>query len=223
VPQQNPEPDPSPPFSAGIPTAIVQPTSYPPAAPTSGYPQSAPPQQSGAVPVPAYTAPTSYEGYPPVSGPAGYGQPLSVPPEYGQPIPPKKRSPATAVFASLTVLFFLAAAVLTGLYITKNNAFDKKVDDLKARDTTIAANSTKIKDLETKLQSTQSQLDQANQKQNGTQNQLDELTKEKQVIANCLTLLSEAGRASAANDKTTYDQKISQASKVCSEADKYLK
>jgi len=156
----------------------------------------------------------------PMSGPPGYGTPYSGPPGYGAPKP--KRGVAMPLFAALTVLFFLAAAVMSGLYITKSGAFDRKVNDLKARDTAISQRDSQISDLKAKVDSLQEQLDAATQKQSGTQNQLDEVTKEKQVIVNCITLLGEANQAAQAGDKATHDAKMAQAKPVCDEAGRYL-
>jgi len=146
---------------------------------------------------------------------------MSGVPDYGQ-APPKRGRGAMITFAILTVLFFLASAVLTGLYVTKSGAYDKKVSDLKARDTTISALNTQVADLTRKAKAAQDALDAANQKQTGTQNQLDEVTKEKQVIGNCLTLLSEAIVAANSGDAATAKSKADAAQAPCDEAQKYL-
>src|SRR5205807_500582 len=75
----------------------------------------------------------------PMSGPPGYGAPYSGVPDYGAPKP--KRGIAVPLFAGLTALFFIAAAVLGGLYFAKSGAYDKKVSDLKPRDAKISAQS----------------------------------------------------------------------------------
>ena len=66
------------------------------------------------------------------------------------------------------------------------------------------------------------QLQAADTKQTGTQNQLDEVTKEKQVIGNCLTLLSEAIVAANSGDAATAKSKADAAQAPCDEAQKYL-
>jgi uncharacterized protein HemX len=165
-----------------------------------------------------------------MSGPPGYGAPVSGPgypamsgvPDYGQ-APPKRGRGMTVILAVLTVVLFLAASVLTGLYVTKSGAFNKKVADLKARDTKISTQDAQIQDLQRQVQAARDQLDSANQRQTGTQNQLDEVTKEKQVIANCLTLLSEAIIAANSGDNATAKSKADAAQAPCNEADKYLK
>jgi hypothetical protein len=169
--------------------------------------QSAPPTMSG---------PPAMD---PMSGP-GYGAPYSAAPDYGP--PPAKRGIAMPLFAALTVLFFLVSAVMTGLFITKSGDYDRKVSDVKAKNSTIASKDSQIGDLQKQIQSLNDQLSAAGQKQSGTQSQLDEITREKQVIVNCISLLSEANAAAKANDKATYDQKIAAAKPVCDEADKYL-
>ena len=195
----------------GEPAAPYQPTPYQP-------PQYTQPPQQPSGP-PTMSGPPAMD---PMSGPPGYLPPYSGIPDYGQAAPKPKRGAIVPILAALTVLFFLATAVLTGLYITKNGAFDKKVADLKARDTTISSQDGQIKDLQTKLQAAKDQLDAAGQKQSGTQSQLDETIKEKQVIGNCLTLLTEALTAAANGDRATMDAKFKQADQPCTEAGKYL-
>jgi outer membrane murein-binding lipoprotein Lpp len=162
---------------------------------------------------------SSPPGYAPVSGPTY--PPMSGMPEYGQPAPRRGRG-AMITLTILTVVFFLASAVLTGLYVTKSGAYDTKVNQLKSRDTQIASLNSQITDLNGKVKAAQDQLDAANQKQTGTQNQLDEVTKEKQVISNCLTLLVEALTAANAGDATTAKAKADAAQAPCTEAQKYL-
>ena len=111
---------------------------------------------------------------------------------------------------------------MTGLYLTKSSAYDKKVADLRARDTTISAQTGQLGDLQKQLNSLKDQLDAAGQKQAGTQGQLDEVTKEKQVIGNCLTLLSEAIVAANSGDAATAKSKADAAQAPCDEAQKYL-
>jgi hypothetical protein len=180
----------------------------PPADPLSGPPNYGPPNYGPSISGPSISP-----------GPS-YGAPMSGLPEYGQ---PKPKRGATILFAALAVLFFLISAVLTGLYLTKSGDYDKKVATLKSRDITISTQTTQIDDLKKQLQTAQDKLDQANQKQTGTQNQLDEVTKEKQVIGNCLTLLSEAILAADKGDRATAQSKAQAAQEPCDEADKYLK
>jgi peptidoglycan hydrolase CwlO-like protein len=162
----------------------------------------------------------------PLSGPPGYapsvsGYPMSGAPDYGQAAPRRGRG-VLVTLVVLTVLFFLASAVLTGLYVTKSSAYDTKVSQLKSRDATISALHGQTDDLKKQLQAAKDELDQANQKQTGTQNQLNQVTKEKQVIANCLTLLSEAIVAANSGDSATAKSKADAAQAPCNEAQKYL-
>jgi hypothetical protein len=200
----------------------------PPVAPGPAYQQGT--AQMPQYPGPAYgdqfqaqaSAPPTMSGPPamdPMSGP-GYGAPYSGLPYDTQPKP--KRSVAVPVFAALTVLFFLATAVLTGLYITKNSAFNRKSNDVKARDAAISTKDGQISDLNKQLTDLKNQLDQAGQKQSGTENQLNEITREKQVIANCLTLLVDAITAANKGDSATAQSKAQQAEAPCNEAQKYL-
>jgi uncharacterized ion transporter superfamily protein YfcC len=158
----------------------------------------------------------------PMSGPPGFGAPYSGVPDYGQQPPPAKRGIALPLFAGLTVLFFLVSAVMTGLYVTKSGAYDRKVADVKAKNTTIAARDSQVSDLQKQLQGLKDQLDAAGQKQSGTQGQLDEITREKQVISNCLTLLLEALDAASKGDKATATAKANAADAPCTESQKYL-
>jgi hypothetical protein len=170
------------------------------------------------------SAPPTMSGPPamdPMSGPPGYGVPYSGVPDYGQQ-PPAKRGIAMPLFAGLTVLFFLVSAVMTGLYVTKSGAYDRKVADVKAKNTTISARDGQISDLQHQLQGLKDQLDAAGQKQSGTQGQLDEITREKQVISNCLTLLLEALDAASKGDKATATAKANAADAPCTESQKYL-
>jgi hypothetical protein len=241
-PYQPPAEQASSPFEPGQPTAQVPASGFPP--PTSPAPAQ-PAQPSylpGAAPVPSFPSqPSGYgEGYPAsglpntsalpaVSGPPGM-DPLSGPPMYSPPLsgspygePPKpKRSPVTAILAALTVLFFLVSAVMTALFITKSGDYDKKVSELKVRDTTISSLNSQLTDLKTQLQAAKDQLDASTQKQTGTQNELDEVKKEKQVVSNCLSLLEQAIVAANKGDKATVDSTVQQAQQPCDEAQKYL-
>lgn len=123
------------------------------------------------------------------------------------------------MLAILSVVFFLAAALATTLYVTKNNAYNSKVRSSNAQ---ISDDQSRIKDLQTQLQSAKDELSTLQQQQRGTQDQLDEITKEKQVISQCLNLLAQAGAASQAGDRTRANQLATQADQVCSEAEKYL-
>jgi peptidoglycan hydrolase CwlO-like protein len=169
---------------------------------------------------PGYLPTSGPPGYVPTSGPS-YGAPMSGLPDYAA-APPRRGRGALITFAVLTVVLFLASAVLTGLYVTKSGAYDKKVTDLKGRDTTISSLNGQVDDLKKQLQAANDKLDQANQKQTGTQNELDQVTKEKNVISNCLTLLSEAINAASVGNQALAKSKADAAQAPCDEADKYL-
>jgi uncharacterized protein HemX len=126
------------------------------------------------------------------------------------------------LLAALAALFLLGTAAFGVLYLAKNSAYDKQVQTVKARDTTIANQQGQIGDLRKQLTSAQNQLNQANQNATGAQNQVKELTREKQVISTCLSLLGDASDAADAGDRTTYNSKMAKAKPVCDEADGYL-
>ncbi len=233
-PTPGPGEQPSPPFATGQPTAAMP--------SVGGYPQQTQPAfQPGNAPVPPYpggqpgytesfqpglaqpSGPPTMSGPPamdPMSGPPGYGAPYSGVPDYGAPKP--KRGMAVPLFAGLTALFFIAAAVFGGLYFAKSGAYDKKVSDLKARDSKISTQTGQIDDLNKQVSSLKDQLDQAAQKQSGTQSQLDEQTKEKQVISNCLSLLEQALTFAANGDSNNAKATADKAQQPCDEASKYI-
>jgi chromosome segregation ATPase len=129
---------------------------------------------------------------------------------------------AVPIFASLTALFFILAAVMGGLYIAKSGAYDKKVADVKSRNTKISSQDSQIDGLNKQISSLKDQLDSAGQKQSGTQSQLDEVTKEKQVIGNCLSLLEQALTFAANGDKANATATANKAQQPCDEAGKYI-
>jgi uncharacterized protein HemX len=188
-----------------------QPAEYQPGQAGYGYP-AAPVSAPGYGPPPTSAMPMA--SGPPTSGVA-YGQP-----GYGQ--PPAPRSRTVPLLAALVVVFFVATAVFSALFITKSGAYNKKVSTLKNRDTAISSQQNQLKDLKQQLQSTQDQLKDETQKATGTQNQVDELNHEKQVISQCLNLLGQAADAANAGDKTTANNLLNQANPICAEADKYL-
>jgi hypothetical protein len=229
-PAPSPEEQPSPPFAAGQPTAAMpavggyqqnaQPPYPGPSGAYDGYPPgSAPTQASGP---PTMSGPPAMD---PMSGPPGYGAPYSGAPYSGAPgyvAPKPKRGALVPILAALTALFFIAAAVMTGLYVSKTGAYDRKVSDLKARDTKISAQSGQIDDLNKQISTMKDQLDQAAQKQSGTQSQLDEQTKEKQVISNCLSLLEQALVYAGKGDQANAQATAKKADQPCEEASKYI-
>ncbi|PYC72007.1 hypothetical protein C7C45_10290 [Micromonospora arborensis] len=184
---------------------------------TTGYPASTPP----------YTGPVPT---PPVSGP-GYGQPLSAPPAmapaYGPAgAPPAGRGPAVLVLALVTALLFVVSAVMTGLFVTKNNELNRTekrlTGQVSQRDDTIAANTAEITKLRTDLQAKQEKLDNTEQDLTGTRNDRDEQARQKTVIASCLDKLTTALGAAAAGNRSAYDAAMKDLDKICNEAEDYL-
>jgi uncharacterized protein HemX len=191
--------------------------------PGAGYSQPvAYPPTGSPVPPPVVSGPPVPEL--PVSGGFGYPTPSYPTPSYpvsapsAPPATPAKRGPAVLVLAIVAAVLFLATALSTTLYITKNNAYNKKVSSSNAQ---IADDQKRIKDLQTQLQSAQDELSTAQQQQRGTQDQLDEITKEKQTITDCLRLLAQAGQAQQAHAANA-SQLANQADAKCTEAEKYL-
>ncbi|MEU7802332.1 hypothetical protein AB0B10_23995 [Micromonospora arborensis] len=198
---------------------------------TTGYPASTPPY-AGPVPTPPVSGPGYGEplSAPPVSGP-GYGQPLSAPPgmapAYGPAgAPPAGRSPAVLVLALVTALLFVVSAVMTGLFVTKNNELNRTekrlTGQVSQRDETIAANTAEITKLRTDLQAMQEKLDNTEQDLTGTRNDRDEQARQKTVIANCLDKLTTALGAAAAGNRSAYDAAMKDLDKICNEAEDYL-
>jgi hypothetical protein len=211
-----------------LPPQPVPPVSYAPGsaavlAPPPGYPGESP--ATTAMPA-GYGQPVSAPGYPasapgyPVPGPAYAVSGMAMP---GVPAASARpRRTAVIVLASLMALFLVAAGVLGGLYITKNNAYQQQVRTVAARNATVDSQKKQIDDLQQQLKSTQDKLTDATQKATGTQNQVDELTHEKQVISQCLDLLGQAAAAANRGDRSTANKLAAQADPVCNEADKYL-
>lgn len=198
------------------------PPGYPASTPPYAGPVSAPP-----VPGPGYGQPLSA---PPVSGP-GYGQPLSAPPGMAPAYGPAGasstgRGPALLVLALVAALLFVVSAVMTGLFVTKNNELNRTerrlTGQVSQRDDTIAANTAEITKLKTDLQAMQEKLDNTEQDLTGTRNDRDEQARQKVVIASCLDKLTTALGAAAAGNKGAYDAAMKDLDKVCNEAEDYL-
>jgi hypothetical protein len=220
-----------------------------PGYPTAGQPaptQPLPGQPYGYQPVsavPLVSAPpvSAAPGYgqpgygQPGYGQPGYGQPGYGQPGYGQPgfptagfpqpgheQPAAGRGKAVPVFAGLAALFLIVAVVLGALFVTKNSAYNKQSNTLKARNTTISNQNRQHEIDGDQLKSLQSQLDDETQKASGSQNQVTELTHEKQIISQCLDLSGQAVDAAERGDKTTANKLIAQADPICNEAEGYL-
>jgi hypothetical protein len=187
----------------------------------------------GADPGPAYggygydpnapgAAPTS-GGYgpnmaPPISGPG-------LPPVSGPGVPPTttgRRSPAMAIFASLMVVFLLATAILTVLYVTKNGDYNDQKKVSAQRQDNINALQSDLDKTKADLQKAADDLAATKRDLGGAQGQADELKRQKSVISRCINLLVEASQAAAAGNAGLANAKEAEAQPVCAEADKYL-
>jgi hypothetical protein len=205
---QSAPPAPSQPYSA--PPAPGQPYSAPPAS----QPYPAPPGY-GPEPAPSFSGPgygndPYASGLPPTSGPALMGP---TPPG-GQP-----KSKLMPLFASLMVVFLLATAVVTVLYVTNNGDYN---DYKKAANTKEQQLSGDLKKTQDDLKKAQEDLASTKRDLGGAQDQADELKRQKQVISNCIKLLGELGAASRAGNTALAQQKEAEATPVCNEADRYL-
>lgn len=185
----------------------------------SAPPQTAPMQANPPMSAPPMSGPPMSgppTGYGPISGPPiGYpGQPIAYPPVE----PPKKRGVAVPLLASFLALAVIAAGVFIGLYFDKSSKLQKS-DKVSAQRQ--ASLDTTNKDLETTkadLKSKVDELTKAQQDLRGTQADSTEVKRQRDVIGTCLKLLLEALDASAANDKTTMQNKINEMEKPCNEA-----
>jgi hypothetical protein len=196
------------------PPAPAQPFSSPPA--PAGQPYSSPPAYgpdpaAGSFGAPGFGNDPYAPGLPPTSGPAYPGGPT---PSSGQP-----KNKLVPIFASLMVVFLLATAVVTVLYITKNGDYN---DHKKAAATKEQQLSGDLKKTQDDLKKAQDDLASTKRDLGGAQDQADELKRQKQVISNCIKLLVEAGDAAEAGNTALAQQKQNEATPVCNEADRYL-
>ena len=214
---QSAPPAPGQPFSS--PPAPNQPYSSPPApnqpysSPPASQPYSSPPGY-GPEPAPSFSGPgygndPYAPGLPPTSGPG-----MGPTPPSGQP-----KSKMVPLFASLMVVFLLATAVVTVLYVTKNGDYN---DYKKAATTKEQQLSGDLKKTQDDLKKAQEDLASTKRDLGGAQDQADELKRQKQVISNCIRLLVEAGDASRAGNAALAQQKQAEATPICNEADRYL-
>jgi hypothetical protein len=175
-----------------------------------GYDPNAP----GGVPTsgafgPNMTAPISGPGAP-ISGPGG---PMTT---------PARRSPAMPIFASLAVVFLLAAAILTVLFVTKNGDYNDQKKVAAQRQENINTLQADLDKTKADLQKAQDDLAATKRDLGGAQGQADELKRQKAVISRCINLLFEANQADAAGNSGLATAKRAEAQPVCTEADKYL-
>jgi hypothetical protein len=213
-PQANPSP-----FGA------PQPQSGPPAPgqPYSGAPafgsEPAPSYGSGYYDPNAPGAPTSGAYGPAMSTPvSGPGAPIGGP---GAPAG-SRRAPTTAIFASLMVVFLLATAVLTVLYVTKNGDYNEQKKTSAERQQNINALNGEVQKTKDELAKTQEELATTKRDLGGSQAQADELKRQKAVISKCITLLGEASEAAEAGNAALAQQKQAEAEPICNEAGRYL-
>jgi hypothetical protein len=232
-PQQQPNPYGQPPQQSN-PFGQPQPQSAPPAgqpysAPPAGQPYSSPPAPAGYGP--EQTAPYSGAGYgydpnaagvPPTSGAYGGGlPPTSGPGQFGGPSAPtgQPKNKLVPIFASLMVVFLLATAVVSVLYITKNGDYNDTVKAAQTKETQLSSDLKKSQD---DLKKAQEDLASTKRDLGGSQAQADELARQKAVISKCFKLLIEASQAISAGNQALADQKRAEYTPVCNEADKYL-
>ncbi|WP_329108553.1 hypothetical protein OG792_07820 [Micromonospora sp. NBC_01699] len=221
---------PLPPVTA--PGAAYAPPPYHP--PVSALPTPGAPVPGGSQPypgVPVSGGPQPYPGAPmsgvPMSG-VPVGQPMSAPPgpglPYGPPPPVAGGRRRTVLVLSIVVaLLFSVGAVMTGLFVTKNNELTRTERELGGqvadRDTRLAANSREIERLNRGLEAANDRIKAVEQDLTGTKNDRDEQARQKAVIANCLDLFS---KAMTATSESAFKKAIDEADKVCAEADGYL-
>ena len=226
-----PQPQPGPPAPAQ-----AQPYSSPSAfdpAPQQGQPYASP--TFGADPAHSYGGGYGYDpnqpmGAAPTSGAYGPNMtaPISgaAPPISGPGAPtgpaPARRSPATAIFASLMVVFLLATAILTVLFVTKNGDYNDQKKVSAQRQENINGLQSDLDKTKADLQKAQDDLAATKRDLGGAQGQADELKRQKAVISKCINLLVEASRAAAAGNAALANAKEAEAQPVCAEADRYL-
>lgn len=190
------------------------------------------PQQfsPGTAQLPAYGDPNA-TGYGPygaqVSGPP-VGTPMSGPPTTGMPAayaaaptpgpPPAKRGMAVPILASLLALAVIAAGVFVGLYVDKSSKLSKSEKLAADRQTTLTSTNAELDKTKKDLASKSDELTQAQQDLRGSKNDSDQAKKERDVIAKCLTLLTQALTAADAGDKATMNAKINEMKQPCDQA-----
>jgi len=196
------------PGSAPVPSQPAPPGAYP--QPQAEYAQ---PQVEPTVPMPlGAPAPPGHGGYPgAVAGTAAATGPSRRP---------------LVVLAVLSVVFFLMAGLLGGLYIGKIGELNQIRRDLsaqvRAHEATIADQKAEIDELKVQLQSAKDEVERVRQDLTGTQNAADELRRQKGVISRCLNLLGEANLLAEQGRTSQARAKLNEAAPVCDEADRYL-
>jgi hypothetical protein len=190
--------------------------------PAFGQPASGgPAYNGGTAQIPTYADPTSgYGAYgaeqmsgPPMSGPPGMA-PQAYPPVN----PPRKRGVAVPILASLLALSVIAAVVFIGLYVSESGKLDKSQKLAADRQTSLTATNADLDKTKKDLQAKTDELTQAQQDLRGSKNDSEQAKKERDVIAKCLTLLTQALSASNAGDKATVDAKVKEMDQPCAQA-----
>jgi hypothetical protein len=126
------------------------------------------------------------------------------------------------IFAGLAVLFLLATAVLTVLYVTRNGDYNDQKRTVAQRDQSIQGLNGDVERLKNDLKRAETERDNARRDLGGAQGQADELKRQKAVISKCLNLLGEATAAARRGDSATAAAKEKEADPVCDEAARYL-
>jgi hypothetical protein len=155
---------------------------------------------------------------PPMMGPGGYGQP----PLYGDAQPAKKRSVAVPILASLLALFVIGTGVFVGLYVDKSGKLDRSQRTVSQQRDTIATRDTDLDKTKKDLQAKTDELTRTEQDLRGTKSGAEETKRERDVIAKCLTLLTQALDAANKGDQATVRAKITEMDQPCAEAERII-
>ncbi|GIG60252.1 hypothetical protein Lfu02_46240 [Longispora fulva] len=173
-----------------------------------------PPDPPGVFPVPPRHEPLPVYSGPPISGTPVTG--------YGLTPRPAGRSKAVPMLAALSVLLFLAAAVMTGLYITgtgESEAVRKKADSVAGKDQ-------RISELTATVASKNAELEKTKQQLAGSQNEGKDLEEQKKVVATCLRLTFDFLNTLSAGDeasKAKAQEILGQMRTPCNQAEPYIK
>ncbi|WP_018352902.1 hypothetical protein [Longispora albida] len=189
-----------------------QPGVWPVTPPAASTPPAAGKGKPSSVPTTASTPPM-YSG-PPISGTpvTGYGTAVRLP----------GRSRATGVLAILCAVFFLIAAVMTGMYFVK--AGDAAEAQKKAD--TVAQKEQKITELTGQLNTAKSDLEKTKQQLAGSQNTGKDLEEQKRVVATCLKLTFQFLDAVTSQDeakRASAQGILDQMRTPCNQAEPYTK
>ena len=112
----------------------------------------------------------------------------------------------------------ILAGVFIGLYFDKSSKLDAANKISAARLNSLNTTKADLDKTKKDLESKQDELDQAEQDLRGSKNAGDQATKERDTIASCLKLLTEALAAANAGNKTLMNQKITEMQAPCNQA-----